>query len=202
MATTRSVARWARRPIDTGHPGFVLRPLVLGPDNVPCVTDERQAIGNPQLSVLSAVLHGKSREGVQVGTAALAAAMTLPAEQAMLCLDLILNAASASARRQLETLMVQHYEPTNPFLRRLLKEAHEKAREEVRQEVRQEVSEEVRQEGRILATAEDVIGVLDARGLRVSRAETRRIRDCRDLETLRAWLRRAATVTRTEDLFE
>ncbi|MGH3373698.1 MAG: hypothetical protein ACRDP6_03055 [Actinoallomurus sp.] len=33
------VARWARRPIALGHPGLVLTPLVLGPKEVPVLTD-------------------------------------------------------------------------------------------------------------------------------------------------------------------
>jgi hypothetical protein len=31
-------AAWARRPISLGHPGLVLTPLVLGPDEVPVLT--------------------------------------------------------------------------------------------------------------------------------------------------------------------
>jgi hypothetical protein len=33
------IAAWASEPITIGHPGFVLRPLVLGPDLVPVITD-------------------------------------------------------------------------------------------------------------------------------------------------------------------
>ncbi|MEV6495782.1 hypothetical protein AB0M20_45265, partial [Actinoplanes sp. NPDC051633] len=41
-----ATARWAARPIRLGFPGWhslTVRPLVLGPDNVPVITDERQA---------------------------------------------------------------------------------------------------------------------------------------------------------------
>jgi hypothetical protein len=33
------IAAWCAAPMETGHQGFVLRPLVLGPDRVPVVTD-------------------------------------------------------------------------------------------------------------------------------------------------------------------
>ncbi|WP_141926105.1 hypothetical protein [Haloactinospora alba] len=44
-------ARRAARPIDTGHPGFVLEPLVLGPD--------------PELAVLSAILPAAARNHLE-----------------------------------------------------------------------------------------------------------------------------------------
>lgn len=36
-----------------GHPGFVLRPLVTGPDAIPIITDEQVAREDPELAVLS-----------------------------------------------------------------------------------------------------------------------------------------------------
>ncbi|MBI4701227.1 MAG: hypothetical protein HY744_08730, partial [Deltaproteobacteria bacterium] len=57
VAPRRAVARWCARPIALGHPGFVLRPLVLGPDAVPLVTAVEQAAAAPELAVLSALAH-------------------------------------------------------------------------------------------------------------------------------------------------
>src|SRR5699024_7341278 len=39
LCPTDSVAQWCAEPIGTGHPGFVLRPLVIGPSGTPVVTD-------------------------------------------------------------------------------------------------------------------------------------------------------------------
>src|SRR5690606_14175850 len=36
----RATAAWARAPILTGHPEYVLSPLVVGPDEFPVITDE------------------------------------------------------------------------------------------------------------------------------------------------------------------
>lgn len=55
LAPKHSVARWASRPIPTGHPGYVLRPIVIGSDQIPCITDAVAARESPELTVLSAV---------------------------------------------------------------------------------------------------------------------------------------------------
>jgi hypothetical protein len=46
-------ARWARRPIEIGHPGFQLTPLVVDFADVPRITDLETASQLPQLAVLS-----------------------------------------------------------------------------------------------------------------------------------------------------
>jgi hypothetical protein len=54
----------------------------------------------------------------------------------------------------------------------------------------------------LLKKAADVITFLDARGLVVSEAQRQRILETSDLETLSRWVRRAATVTSVDALFE
>jgi hypothetical protein len=49
------VARWARKAIEIGHPGFCLRPVVIGPADVPRITDPSAV--TPELLVLSAIGH-------------------------------------------------------------------------------------------------------------------------------------------------
>lgn len=46
------VAAWARRSIRLGHPGLVLTPLVLGPEEVPVLTDWGPGVAAPELAVL------------------------------------------------------------------------------------------------------------------------------------------------------
>ena len=41
VTADEAVATWAGQPIDLGHPGFTLRPLVMGPGSVPIVTDRK-----------------------------------------------------------------------------------------------------------------------------------------------------------------
>jgi hypothetical protein len=59
LTLSRGTARWARQPIDIGHPGFELRPLVIGPDEVPTILNPDKAQADPELAVLSAMAHGR-----------------------------------------------------------------------------------------------------------------------------------------------
>ena len=105
LATDPAVAAWCAKPIETGHPGWVLRPLVLGPDAVPVLTDLEQAAAMPELSVLSAIAHGGGEHGFAIALAALAAARGLDVERATLYDDLVLFWLNEAARRKLEDLM-------------------------------------------------------------------------------------------------
>ncbi|MEU6888830.1 hypothetical protein ABZ918_27170 [Streptomyces viridosporus] len=64
------------------------------------------------------------------------------------------------------------------------------------------ISEEIRDEGRAQGRAEDVLLVLEQRGLDVSDDVRRRVTDCTDPELLRRWLTRAVTAPKAEEIFE
>jgi hypothetical protein len=70
VAPGRTVARWAAEPIELGHPGFVLRPLVMGPDALPVITDPARLAAEPELGVLSVMAHGASKDAVPAALAA------------------------------------------------------------------------------------------------------------------------------------
>jgi hypothetical protein len=57
-------------------------------------------------------------------------------------------------------------------------------------------------EGRAAEKVADVLDVLDARGLAVSDAQRERIVNCKDLDVLMRWHRRAVTVASVDELFE
>ncbi|EFF91665.1 conserved hypothetical protein [Streptomyces sp. e14] len=63
------------------------------------------------------------------------------------------------------------------------------------------LSEEIRDEGRAQGRAEDVLLVLEQRGLEISEEVRRRVTECDDLDVLRTWLTRAVTVAKPEDIF-
>jgi hypothetical protein len=65
ICPTRAIARWSAKPIRVGHPGWVLRPLVLGPDQVPVITDPDEAARTPELAVLSAMVLRQLPEAAQ-----------------------------------------------------------------------------------------------------------------------------------------
>lgn len=73
--------------------------------------------------------------------------------------------------------------------------------EEIREEARAEARTEARVEGRAEGRAEDIMLVLEQRGLDVPDDVRSRIADCADPDVLRQWLARAVTVPRAEEIF-
>ncbi|MFD5283465.1 hypothetical protein [Streptomyces rubrogriseus] len=64
------------------------------------------------------------------------------------------------------------------------------------------ISEEIRDEGRAQQGAQDVLLVLEQRGLDVPDEVRTRITECGDPEVLRHWLARAVTAASAEAVFE
>ena len=58
-----------------------------------------------------------------------------------------------------------------------------------------------RTEGQVESRAEDVVIVLEARGIGLSGKDRTRITGCTDLKQLSTWLRRASTAQEASDLF-
>lgn len=81
----RATARWASQPIRLGLPGhhsLSVRPLVLGPDNVPVIADEREAERDVSLAVLSAMTHGRGPHAAAILEPLAAALRTVDADSA------------------------------------------------------------------------------------------------------------------------
>lgn len=114
LAPDRAVARWARRPIRLGHPGYVLRPVVIGFAQVPRIIDGAQARAVPELAVLSAIAHPDA----EVASAARAALDLMSAEDQKLYWDYILDRLPAEARQALEARMIKGYEYRSDFARK------------------------------------------------------------------------------------
>lgn len=113
VAPKPSVAAWARRPIELGHPGFWLTPLVIGFADVPHVRDRTAASRLPQLAVLSVMAHPE----LEIAEIAIEAISQLPEDRVRLYLDVILRALPAKLRRILEARM-QRYEYQSDFARK------------------------------------------------------------------------------------
>ncbi|SEK98690.1 hypothetical protein SAMN05444354_103249 [Stigmatella aurantiaca] len=187
IAPEASVARWCAQPIELGHPGFVLRPLVAGPDAIPVLTDEQAARRDPELAVLSAMAHGHAEVGPAIAQTVLAAVVGLDAERVRLYVDLTLSSLNEAARHALEALMQSgHYEYQSEFARKYLSQGREEGREEGLQE------------GERAALFE----VLDARGFAVDAEARQHILACTDPAQLKHWLRKAVTVSSVQALFE
>jgi hypothetical protein len=175
-----AMARWSARPIDTGHPGWTLTPLVLGPQGVPVVTDAEQAKAAPEVAVLSAMAHGQSEAAEAIGEAFFAAAAGLDEERRAVYGDLVLSSLNAAARRRLEAMMKSGYQFQSEFARSYVAKG--------------------RQEGILEAKAHDVLAVLEARGLEVPVEVRAHVLASTDLDELDRWIRRAAVISDARDL--
>ncbi|WP_437713324.1 hypothetical protein WMF45_46510 [Sorangium sp. So ce448] len=183
-----AMARWSARPIDTGHPGWTLTPLVLGPQRVPVVTDAEQAKAAPEVAVLSAMAHGQSEAAEAIGEAFFAAAAGLDEERRAVYGDLVLSSLNAAARRKLEAMMKSGYEFQSEFARSYVAKGVEKGREQGRLE------------GILEARARDVLAILEARGLEVPAEVRERVLASTDLDELDRWIRRAAVISDAQEL--
>ena len=105
LAPRRSVAAWASQPIELGHPGFVLRPIVVGPEGVPVVTKRADAEASPELAVLSALAHGRGARGLPVARALMHGLDCVDPEQAWVYGTIVFHALSKAVRAKLEEEM-------------------------------------------------------------------------------------------------
>ena len=174
-------AGWCATPIEIGHPGWTLVPLVVGPQRIPAVTDPAEAADSPELAVLSAMAHGAHPDRDKIFQALLNGLGTIDRDHANLYADVVLAALPQAARHHLEALMTSAtYEYQSDFARRYFHQGKAKG--------------EAKGEARALLT------VLAARGIAVSDAARQRITECTDADQLETWIRRAATAISVDEI--
>ena len=180
VAPSPDVAAWCAEPIETGTPGFVLHPPVLGRAAVPIVTDPAEAARRPELGVLSAMAHGDSDVGAAIAAAVLPAVEQLDEERARFYGDLVLTSLNEAARRALEAKM-KGYEYQSDFARKYVAQG--------------------REEGEVTARARAVLTVLRVRGIEVSEDARERILAEKDAGRLERWIERAAVAASLAEVF-
>jgi hypothetical protein len=185
LAPDAKVAAWARQPIQLGY-GSVVQPLVIGPKSIPVVRNLAQALVAPELGVLSAMAHGHGevKTAVRIAVITLRAAERRAAKHFEMYYDWIVAALSPAARKAFE-MLPEGYQ----FRDRSLRRSFQKGRAEGRAE------------GEVVRMAKDVLAVLEERRLSVTREQRERILSTTDADTLDSWIRKAVTVTRTDELF-
>ncbi|MBC7300483.1 MAG: hypothetical protein H5T78_05965 [Nocardia sp.] len=177
-----ATARWATTPMKLGHAfwtAITLHPLVLGPHNVPAITDPVVVVQDLPLAALSAITHAREAE-----------------------IGAILVAIVAGIRRL-------GGNETTEFYVELIEQgiSHTDAAETWRKHMatdlsffRSESAQKLRAQGRAEGRAEDVLVVLRHRGVAVTEDAAERIRACHDEEQLAAWLRRSLDVSSVDEL--
>lgn len=117
-----ATARWASEPIQLGPDAFI-RPIVMGPAQVPLVTDPALANLSPELAVLSVIAHGDEPEVVEVGRVAIDAIANVDESRKRLYTDLIFEKVAPEICRILKEYVMETWEPRSQFLRELNAEA-------------------------------------------------------------------------------
>ncbi|WP_433700714.1 hypothetical protein [Nocardiopsis sp. CA-288880] len=174
----QSVADWYAEPIHLGHPGFALHPLVVGPDDIPVVTDPGTVAVSPTLGVLSAAAHGHLKKDVldALHTGLESIDQDRAAKYIGFALHLLTD---TDGQRTLESLMMADtFEYTSAW------------------------TESLRAEGEARGEAKAILRFLGTRGIEVPESARERISACRDHEELGTWLDRAAAITHIDELFD
>ncbi|MFG1956520.1 hypothetical protein [Nonomuraea sp. NPDC049028] len=181
----RNVATHYAQPIDSGLTGYRLRPWVLGPDDVPVITDPQEAAAHPDLAAMSVMIHGLNRKVVEAFAAALA---DVTDEHAPKYYEYAYSMSAPAIRCLLEEIMKSastEWPVYSPFAREHFGRG----------------KTEGKTEGKAEEAARSVLLVLDARDFNVPDDIRAQITTCTDLAQLETWLTRAATAQTLQDLF-
>jgi hypothetical protein len=186
-----ATAKWAQQPVTSGPaqlPTLTLRPLVVGPHNMPVITEPDEARADLILASLAAITHA--------------------AEPVV---NAILKALSTALRDAPEDIAAPIVEftahglgsrPARHLWRNLVAVDLSFYKSYISEEIRDEGREQGREQGRAQQGAQDVLLVLEQRGLDIPDDVRTRITDCGDPEVLRHWLARAVTAPTAEAVFE
>ncbi|MEV0621318.1 hypothetical protein AB0I81_48870 [Nonomuraea sp. NPDC050404] len=179
LAPDARVCDWAAQPVVTSLPGYVLHPLVVGPDQMLPIEDPSEAAECLELSVLSVLAHGRDRATVETFLAALSKVEECHGTRYY---EYAYRLASTDVRQVLEELMSSATWPVySPFAREHFTRG--------------------RLTGLSEGKARAVLAVLRARGVSMPDEALTAITSCTDQEQLDEWAHRAATALTIDELF-
>ncbi|MEU6505580.1 hypothetical protein [Streptomyces sp. NPDC046942] len=182
--------RWASRPIRLGFPGWeslTVRPLVLGPDNVPVIADEKEAERDVPLAVLSAMTHGRGPQAPAILESLASALRTIDPDSAAVFVQFVDSClADPQAKQMWRDMMtaIQYF-----------------WRHPLAEQVREEGREEGREQGRIEDRRQMILRILEWRSVPATDATRERVESCTDLDQLEVWAQRAVHATDASELF-
>ncbi|MQY04486.1 hypothetical protein [Actinomadura macrotermitis] len=162
-----------------GGLSITLTPTLVGPDQLPVITDPAQVVADPALAALALMAHGKTEGVIRTFIEGLDTIKSRESPgdngHAMRYFDYAIDVAPFSIRRLLERDIMRTELP-----------------------IRSEFAKTYIAKGEIKA----ILSVLDARGLEVSSAAREQITGCTDLDQLETWVRRAAIIQTADELFD
>lgn len=178
---------------------MVLRPLVIGPEQIDAEPTLEEARAWPERLALSVIIHGHKRGSLRLARVAMTVARELLAsgdERRMVLADLIVSFIDERARRSVEAEMsisdghVWFSKWGKAYGRMRAKAVAEgEAKGEAKGLMRG--LDEGRAEGRAEGLAKALWTVLHGRGLEPTKAQGERIERCKSTKQLEKWLARA-----------
>ena len=160
--------------IRTGHPGFDLAPAVIDPRNTPGTGE-----ASPYLTLFAACMGAidmTNQAGARHVLSAINDTGAADADRNRLT-AIIMNLASDAARQTLKALMSTIDWTTHPFIESFKKEGIEEAK------------------------AEDILKLIDARGIKVAKEQREQVTASAGLAKLDKWFDLALTAETAEDIF-
>lgn len=183
----KGTAEWAAEPIRIGlekHPSLAVYPLVLGPHNVPMVTDAARAAEDLPMAVFSAITHSNDHDIAAILDALAEALRATDADAAAVFAEFTEAGLGATPARELwRNLMGTGLSHFRGF-------------------VAESFRDEGRLEGRVESRGEDILRILAVRGVAVPDEARQRITDCKDLAVLDVWFERAVTAPTADAVFD
>lgn len=183
----QATADWAAGPFTTGVAGWTAlstHPLVLGPGNVPVITDPDQAARDLTLAAFCAMTHARDRniDGILEALArALGSADQDSIRYYTELLEIGLGNTPAGAIWKELTMIGTFFPGRGTMIEKAFLEGEAK--------------------GEAKGKAQLITRVLRGRDIAVSPQAEQRIMECQDLDVLDVWFDRALTATGAEDLF-
>lgn len=184
ICTDEQTAQWFARPLPTELDGYIHRPRILMPAQVPAMRSAEEVAADPLMATLAVAYHGLDEA---VANAFVAGIASLGADAGRRYYEHGIRLSSTQIRNVLELLVSTKYtEPFSEFGKRHFREGREEGREE----------------GLVEGERGTVRMVLKARRLELSDDQRERLDTCNDLAQLREWAELALTATTTAEVFE
>lgn len=191
IAPDRAVSVWCAQPIVMGHQGFVLKPWVVGPREIPRITDVDVLAATPELGVLSMAAHGHEPGAEYIAEAAMIAMSQLEDRRSSFYMDLVYSFMSPVAQTALEIMMqARKYEYQSAFARKYFSAGQA------------EGEAKGKAEGKLKGKAEGLLLALEIKGFTVSEELRASIERCTDPSAFERWYERIRTADRLTDVFD
>lgn len=189
LAPDRRVAAWCSTPIDLGWGRFVQHPWVIGPDDIPVITELERARAAPELAVLSVAAHADEPVALAVALTAAEAARDLDDGRSVRYIDFIFGLLGPQARTLLEQLMST---AERRYFSDIFQEHFDRglAEGEAKGEAK----------GKAEGKAELLLKLLALKNFTLTEADRQRILGCAEPDRLDAWAGRVLTANCLDDV--